>query len=88
MRLQLLAYELAAEVGRHDDDGVLEVHRASLVVGQTSVVEHLQQDVEHIGVSLLYLVEEHHGVRFAPYSFGELSALIVAHISRRRADEP
>ena len=34
-----------------------EVHGAALAVGQPAVVEHLQQDVEHVGVGLLDLVE-------------------------------
>jgi hypothetical protein len=37
--------ELAPEIRRHDDDGVLEVDRASLAVGQTAVVEQLEEYV-------------------------------------------
>ncbi len=36
---------------------------ATLAVGQAAVVEHLQQDVEDVGVGLLHLVEQDHGVR-------------------------
>ena len=78
---------LAAQVGRHDNDGVLEVHRAPLVVGQPAIVEHLQEDVEHVGMSLLYLIEKHHGVGLASHCLGELATLVVAHISRRGTDE-
>ena len=67
----------------HDDDGVLEVGGAPLVVGQSAVIQHLQQDVEHVGVCLLYLVEQHHAVGLAPDSLGQLSTLVVAHVSRR-----
>ena len=49
--------ELAAQVASHDDDGVLEVHRPALGVCQTSVVQHLQQGVEDIRVSLLNLIK-------------------------------
>ena len=38
-------------------DGVLEVDRAALAVGQPAVVEHLQQHVEDVRVRLLDLVE-------------------------------
>jgi beta-galactosidase len=38
-----------AEVAGHDDDGVLEIHRAALAVREPAVVEHLQQHVEHVG---------------------------------------
>ena len=37
---------------------LLEVDRAALGVGQPAVVEQLQQDVEHLGVRLLDLVEQ------------------------------
>ena len=79
---------LAAEVGRHDDDRVLEVDRAPLAVGQAAVVEQLQQDVEHVRVRLLDLVEEEHAVGTAANRLGELAALLVADVSRRRADQP
>ena len=77
----------ASGIARHDDDSVLEVCRSSLVVGQPSVVEYLQQDVEHIGVGFLYLVEQQNAVGFSSDGFGELAALVVADISRRCTDE-
>ncbi len=33
-----------------------------LAVGEATVVEHLQQQGEHVGVGLLDLVEQHHRV--------------------------
>ena len=78
---------LAADVRRHDDDGVLEVDGATLAVGQAAVVEDLQQHVEHVVVRLLDLVEEDHAVRPAPHRLGELAALLVADVARRRADQ-
>ena len=74
-------------VGGHDDERVLEVDGASLAVRQTAVVQYLQEGVEHIGMSLLYLVEEHHAVGLASHGLGELSALVITHISRRCTDE-
>src|SRR6266481_7891817 len=53
---------LRPEVGGEDDDGVAEVDRAALAVGQPSVVEDLQQHVEDVAVRLLDLVEQHHRV--------------------------
>ena len=53
---------VARQVRRHDQHGVGEVHRAALAVGQPAVLQHLQQDVEDVGVGLLDLVEQHHGV--------------------------
>ena len=76
-----------AQVGGHDDDRVLEVDGAAFVVGKTAVVEHLQQDVEHVGMGLLDLVEQHDRVGFASYRFGQLTALVVSDVSRRRTDQ-
>ena len=38
-------------------------------------------------MSLLYLIEENHRIRLATHRLGELSALVIAHISRRSTDE-
>ena len=78
--------ELAAQVRGHDDDGVAEVDRAALAVGQPPVVEQLQQHVQHFRVRLLDLVEQHHGVGPAPHRLGQLSGLVVADVARGRAD--
>ena len=59
----------------------------ALGIGYAAVVEDLQQDVEHIRVRLFNFVEEHDGVGRAAHSLGELAALVVADVSRRRADE-
>ena len=84
---EILAYHIRTHIRCHDDYGVLEVYVSTLVVGQTAVVEHLKQDIEYIGVSFLDFIEKHYRVGFAPYCFGELSALVVANISGRRSDE-
>ena len=78
---------LAARVARHDHDGVLEVDRAALAVGQPAVVEDLEQHAPHVGVRLLHLVEQHDAVRMAAHRLGELAALVVADVARRRADQ-
>ena len=82
-----LGDSLGAHVARHDDDRVLEGHLATLAIGQTTVVKHLQQHVEDIRVSLLHLVEQDHGVRTTAHGLGELAALVVTHVSRGRTDQ-
>jgi hypothetical protein len=77
-----------AHIRGHDDDGVFETGHAAPVVGQAAVVEHLQQDVEGIGVRFFDFVEQDDGVRLAAHGLGELAAFFVAYISRRRAHEP
>ena len=76
------------DVRGHDDDRVAEINRTSFVIGQTAVVEHLEQDVEYIRVGFLDLVEQHDRIRFAPHRFGELASFVVTDISRRRSDQP
>ena len=78
---------VARQVRGHDQHDVGEVDRAALAVGEAAVVEHLQQDVEHVGVGLLDLVEQHHRVGPAAHGLGELAALVVADVAGRRADE-
>ncbi len=77
----------AADVRRHDDDGVLEVDHTPVVVREMPFVEHLQQDVEHVRVRLLDLVEEDHGVGLAADGLGQRARVLVPHVSRRRADQ-
>ena len=49
---------MAADVGGHDHDGVLEIHRAALPIRETAVVQNLQQNVEHVGVRFFDFVEK------------------------------
>ena len=71
-----------ADVRRHDQHGVAEVDRAALAVGQATLVEHLQQDVEDLGVRLLDLVQQDHAIRPAADRLGQLAALVVADVAR------
>ena len=77
--------ETAAEVGRQNDNRVFKVYRPALRIGYSAVVEHLKQYIENVGVRLFYLVEKNDAIRFAPYSLGKLSALVIADVSRRCA---
>ena len=77
----------SADVARHDDDRVLEVDLATLGVGEATLFEDLQQDVEDVRVRLLDLVEEDDRVGLAADLLGELAALVEADVARRRADE-
>ena len=84
---RLLGDVLAAEVRRHDHDGVLEVDRAALAVGQAPVVEQLEQDVQHLRVRFLDLVEQDDGIGPPAHRLGELAGFVVADVSGRRADQ-
>ena len=85
--LQIVQNDVTAQIRGQDDDRVLEVHGTALAVGDAAIVQHLQQDVEHIGVGLFHLIEQHHAVGFAADSLGQLAALLITHVSRRRTDQ-
>ena len=76
-----------ADVAGHHHHGVAEVHGTALAIGQPAVVQHLQQDVEHVRMRLLDLVEQDDAVRVAPHGLGQVAALFIAHVSRRRTDQ-
>ena len=76
------------QVGRHDDDGVLEVDHPALAVGQPTVLQDLQQRVEDVRVGLLHLVEQDDRERPTPDLLGELPALLVSDISGGRTEQP
>src|SRR6266404_4338991 len=73
------------EVRGHDNDRVLEIDLAALAVGEAPVIHDLQQDVEHVRMRLFNFVEEHNCVWMPPHLLGELSAFVVADVSRTRA---
>src|SRR5438105_3948374 len=76
------------DVRGHDHDRVAEVDLAALRVGEPTVLEDLQEDVEDVRVRLLDLVEEDDRVGLAPDGLRELTALVVPDVAGGRADEP
>src|SRR5829696_167785 len=78
---------LRPDVGGHDEDHVLEVHRTALRVGELPVLQDLQHDVEDVRVGLLDLVEENDAVGTTPDLLRELSTLVVADVAGRRTNE-
>ncbi len=78
---------LGSNIRGHDNDRILIVDRVAQTIGQLTIFKHLQQQVEDVRMSLLDLVQQHHAVRIALDAFRQLSALFVAHVSRRRTDQ-
>src|SRR5437660_12038329 len=76
-----------ANVGGHDNDGILEIHGVAQAVGEMTVLKYLQQDVEHIRMRLLNFVQQYDRVGGTLNSLGELTTLFVAHVSGRRTDQ-
>lgn len=58
--------ERGADVRGEDDDGAAEVGRSALLVGETPVVEELEEEIPDRRGGLLELVEEHDGERILP----------------------
>ena len=51
-------YLARAEIGSHNQNGVLEIDSASFRIRQTAVIQDLQQHIEHITVRLFDFVEQ------------------------------
>src|SRR5262245_26798641 len=83
----ILQNAIAADIRGHDHDGVFEIDHAALSIGQPSVVEDLQQNVEDILVSLLDLIEEDHRVGAPSHSLGQLPSLLIADIAGWSSDQ-
>ena len=62
--------QMRADVAGHQDHRILEVHDATLTVGQPSVIKDLQQDIVDIRMRLLDLVEQNDAVRSPTNGFG------------------
>src|SRR3984957_13932760 len=78
-RLRVFAFPkineiLRAEVRGHDDEHIAEIDRATLTVREPSIVEHLQQDVEHVRMRFLDLVEKHDLIGSAPHGLRRSAA--------------
>lgn len=41
---------LRSGIGGHDHDGILKIDLMSLGVGDMAVVQHLEKDIEHVGM--------------------------------------
>ncbi len=64
-----------------------EVHHPALAVGETTIVQELEENIEHIWMGFLYFVEKYHRIGPSTHRFGELTAFFIPHISRRGANE-
>ena len=73
--------QVRADIAGHHNHGVFKVHGSALSISQAAIVQHLQQDVEHIGMCLFHLIEQQHRIGFAPHRLGQVAALLVTHIT-------
>lgn len=84
---EAVAVVVASDVGSENDYRVLEVHGSALTIGQASVIQELEEDVENIGVGFLDFVEKDDAVGSSADDFGELTAFFVTDVSRRGTDQ-
>ncbi|OPZ77664.1 MAG: hypothetical protein BWY79_01082 [Actinobacteria bacterium ADurb.Bin444] len=76
-----------ADVGCHDDDGIAKIHGPALGIGETSILQDLEQDVEYIRMGLFDLIQQDNTIRFPPHGFSELASLFVPDITGRGAHQ-
>src|SRR5699024_10429990 len=74
--------ELRADIRGHNDNGISKINGASFGVCKTSIIQNLQENVEYVGVCFFDLVKENYRIRTAANLLGEVSAFVVANISR------
>ena len=75
------------QVAGHHHHGVAEINGPSLGIGEAAIVENLQQQIEHIRVSLFHLIQQQHGVGAPTHRLGELSPFLVSDIARWCTDQ-
>ena len=73
-------------VGGHGDNGILKAYISAVGIGYLALVQYLEQDIHYIGVSLFNLVEQDYGIWLSADALSQLSRLVIADISGRRAD--
>ena len=59
----------------------------ALRVGKNAVIKNLQQHIENVRVRLFNFIKKNNAVRLSSDLLGQLAALLIADISRRRADK-
>src|SRR5699024_35674 len=83
----LLTVATGAEIRGQNDNRIAEIDGAALAIGPAAIGTPLQQDTEDIRVGFLNFIEKHQRVRTTTHCLGELTASLVADISRRRTDK-
>ena len=78
---------LGADVAGHDHHRIAEVHRAALGIGEATIIQNLQHDVEHVGVGLFDFVEQDHRIGATANGFRQLAPFLKAHIAGRGTNQ-
>lgn len=75
------------QVASHDDDGVFKVDDAALAVGESTVVENLEENIKDLWMGFFDFVEQDDGIRAAADFFGELSTFFVTDVTWWSTDQ-
>ena len=78
---------LRSSVGSHHHHRMAEIGLTTSCVGERSIVHHLQQKVENVGVRFLDFVQEQHTVWRSAHRICQQSTIFITHISCRSTDE-
>src|SRR2546423_9268614 len=76
-----------AEIRRHDDDGVAQIHAFAASVSQPPLVERLQKQIQKAWTRLLNLIQQDHGARVVFELIRENAAALAADNAARHADQ-
>ena len=79
--------DVGADIRGQNDQRVLEVDAPPAAVFHHALVEDLEEDLVHVGMGLLDLVEQDDAVGLAPHRLGQPTAFAIADIAGRRALE-
>src|SRR5206468_3322502 len=71
----------------HNHHSILEVYRATLTIGQPSIIHDLQQSVKDLWMGLLNLVQQDYAIRSAAHLLGQLTTFVIANIPWRATEQ-
>ena len=71
---EMLLDKIGAQVGRHDHHGIAEIDGTALTIGQSAVIQHLQQNIEYVRVRFLDFIQQNHRIRPAAHGLREVTA--------------
>ncbi len=80
--------EFNAGIAGHDDDAVLKVNRATMTIGEPTVIHNLKQGIEDLRMRFFNLIQQDNAIGSASDCLSELPTFLKTDVSRRCADEP
>ena len=85
---QTFAPDLAAGVGGHYHNGIFKADPPARGVREAPLLHDLQKDSQNVRMGLFQFIQQHQTVGSSAHRFRQFAPFFVAHISRRRANQP